>query len=430
MKRLSDLPPARVGTLVVSNLVPIAGVVALGWSTAVVLAVYLVEVYASLGWTYLKLPFARLRPNNDIDPSGGLLAPLQATRGSLRPVRFLPPLYLRNLPSLVGLTVVSGVVVFTSFVAYALTRPTITEDVAASLLLGGLVVTVAQGVETWTTYFRDGGYETESARTLLLTPFRYLVGFGVLFMVLVGLESVHTTDGAAVGGQGLLAVVVVGKLALDLRTFQVERADDRLSWFTRLYGNSETEIPPTPVPVPDGPPETVASPPRRVAVADAVATGLRYGFVTWGLVTWGLVAFGVAVDAPVYAVAGVAFGLALAGGRALTRSLRRGGLVYRRYPETLVVHDRLLGAAQARCDLDAVESVTTERTLVDRLFDTETRLVEPSGADRETPSLFVSDPSEHGASDATEDHRLELLHINGHEADQLVRNDATTPSTD
>jgi hypothetical protein len=139
---LRDLP------VVVGNLIPIAGVLFFGWSATALLLVYQAELAAICVWTVVKIPFAHKRPNNAIDDRFRLLGPLQEKRGTVGLPGPLPPVYPRNVPTLVFSVVISPVVVGLAFVAFALTRPTVTEADAAAFILGGAAVFLTRGSDT------------------------------------------------------------------------------------------------------------------------------------------------------------------------------------------------------------------------------------------------------------------------------------------
>ena len=179
---LPTVPSLHALPVVVGNLVPIAGVLFFGWSPTALLLVYQAELAAICVWTILKVPFAHKRPNNAIDDRFRLLGPLQEKRGTVGLPGPLPPVYPRNVPTLVFSVIISPVVVGLAFVAFALTRPTVTEADAAAFLLGGAAVFLTRGIDTYREYFRGNGYREHSPRSLLLVPFKYLFVVGLLFM--------------------------------------------------------------------------------------------------------------------------------------------------------------------------------------------------------------------------------------------------------
>lgn len=369
--------------VVASNAVAPVGVLTLGWSASVLLGVFVLELAAVLCWAAVKVPFAAKRPNNAIDDHR-LLGALQAKRGGIDLPGPLPPVYLRNLPTLLTLVVLlAPIELGAAVLLFALSDPRITTETTGQLLLGGVGVFAARGVETATDYFRDGGYRDHSPRSVILAPFKYVFGVGTLLFVVgpFGLDS-----------GVVLALVVAGKLAYDLRTIQVERDEDRRGVFYRLYGSKETEIEPEPVAEPDGDPVVRDRPSRSVAVADALYRGVVYTLTSVVLYCYAVAAF-LAVFALRLAVVPLAVVAAFGALRAVTRYLRYGPLEYRAYDGVLVAYDTLFDEPQQRIERDEVRGLVVETDRVDRIFDTES--VEFDRGDR-TPELqfTVPDPDE------------------------------------
>ncbi len=393
--------------MLASNLLTPIGVLALGWSTTVLLGVFALDVIAGVWWAIPKIPFAAKRPNNALDDDSRLFGPFQTARGAIALPGPFPPVYLRNLPTLVVTAcVLAPLETVVAFVVFALPDPTITDAVAGQLLLGGLAVVAGRGYETWADYFRGGGYRDHSPRSVLLGPFMHLFAVGALVFVAGGLA------GSGLAGDAVLGLVVLGKFAFDVRTLQIERDPERRGWFYRLYGSAETEIDPEPVAVPDGDPLATVRPPRRVAVADAAFRGLTYSLSSAVLVAWGGVGFFAGIGAwslmPWPALALLAF----VGVRAAGRYLAYGTVEYRAYDGVLVVYDRLLSEPRARLEGTAVTDASVERDPVDRAFDTRTLAVD--GADDDPGSdigLTVPDPEEVNDDDANANRSLRVVHV-------------------
>ncbi|MFC6795509.1 DUF6498-containing protein [Halobaculum halobium] len=185
----SDRSISRSGPIAVlaSNLLTPIGVLALGWSTTVLLGVFALDVIAGVWWAIPKIPFAAKRPNNALDDDSRLFGPFQTARGAIALPGPFPPVYLRNLPTLVVTAcVLAPLETVVAFVVFALPDPTITDAVAGQLLLGGLAVVAGRGYETWADYFRGGGYRDHSPRSVLLGPFMHLFAVGALVFVAGG----------------------------------------------------------------------------------------------------------------------------------------------------------------------------------------------------------------------------------------------------
>ncbi|QGN07782.1 hypothetical protein Hrd1104_11045 [Halorhabdus sp. CBA1104] len=382
---LRDLP------VVVGNLVPIAGVVFFGWSPTALLLVYQAELAAICVWTIVQIPFAHKRPNNAIDDRFRLLGPLQEKRGAIRLPGPLPPVYPRNLPTLVFSVVIAPVVVGLAFFAFALTRPTVTEADAAAFLLGGAAVFLTRGIDTYREYFRESGYREHSPRSLLLVPFKYLFVVGLLFMVFLGLESTVNTTAILDPGRSVLALAI-GKLAYDIRASRLERDDDRRSLFSLLYGSKRTEIEPEPVEMPAGEPRLRTSMSQRAAIVDALLHGGAYLAGSIGFVTTLIVGFGVLASSVGIVVVGLGLGGFFVALRATIRYFRYGTLEYYCYDDVLVAYDRLLEEPQAKLDAHTVTGVTRSAGRLDRLLGTASLEFDVYATDETTVELFVPVP--------------------------------------
>ncbi|ACV11911.1 conserved hypothetical protein [Halorhabdus utahensis DSM 12940] len=382
---LRDLP------VVVGNLVPIVGVIFFGWSPTALLLVYQAELAAICVWTVIKIPFAHKRPNNAIDDRFRLLGPLQEKRGAVGSLGPFPPVYPRNVPTLVFAVVITPVVVGLAFVAFALTRPTVTEADAAAFLLGGAAVFLTRGIDTYREYFRGNDYLTHSPRSLLLVPFKYLFVVGLLFMAFLGLESTVETTAILDPARSVLALAV-GKLAYDVRASRLERDDDRRGLFSRLYGSKRTEIEPEPVETPDVEPRLRTSMGRTATVVDALLHGLAYLAGSIGFVTALIVGFGVLASSVGFVLVGLGLGGFFVALRATTRYFRYGTLEYHCYDDVLVAYDRLLEESQAKVENYAVTDITLSNGLIDRLLGTESLEFNVYSTDDTTMELFVPSP--------------------------------------
>lgn len=393
---LQAVTTAETVAVVVSNVVPLVGIVGLGWSPSVVLGIYAAELGAICLWSLVKIPFARKRPNNYLkrtlnDPGRfELLGPLQAKRGATPLPGPLPPVYVRNLPTFVSGLVVAPAAFGLGFVLFALTRPTITEAAAGALLFGTASVFVSRGIEVWSQYFRGNGYRRHSPRSVLLTPFRHLIVVGSVFALFAGLETI--SSGPVLTPYSSVLLLVAGKFGYDLRTLWIDRDENRRGLFAKLYGSERTEIDPEQVTTPDRAPETAISMRRPHALADALAAGSRYLVGAPGLFAAAILFVGVLAESSRIVLAGVGVALTLAGVRAATRYLRYGTLEYRCYDDLLVVYDRLLDEPQAKTFARTVADVTVSKGWLDRMIGTETIRFEADD-DTDLPmELFVPDP--------------------------------------
>ena len=393
-------------------IVPV-GVLLLEWPIAVVLGVFVLEITAVVCWTAVKIPFATKRPRNMINGDDRLLGPLQTKRGSVSLPGPFPPFYPRNIPMLlVTICILAPLEVGAAFLVFSFTDPTITTSVVQQLLLGGVAVFLAEGIETTREYFAWGGYRDHSPRSVILVPFKRLFGVGALLFVAGPLQ------GAAVSGEIVLGILVVGKLLYDLRRLQVKRDPDARGLFYRLYGSAETELEPVRVKVPPGDPVVRERPPQGAALLDALIHGVTYTLTSGVLVVYLVAAFLLASGVMAVGLVFVAAIATFASVRAVSRFLRYGTVEYRGYDGTLVVYDRMLEEPQARLERSAVTDVEVTVDAVDRAFDTQT--VRLDGVDDDTPTfrLTVPDPEELEGDDANANKSLSLVHI--HDYRRLV----------
>ncbi|WP_255409726.1 MULTISPECIES: DUF6498-containing protein [unclassified Haloferax] len=400
-------PSTRVSgvlAVLVSNAVAPLGVLFLGWAPAALFGVFVAEIAAVLWWTLVKIPFAAKRPNNAIGDGDRLFGPLQAKRGSVSLPGPLPPGYLRNVPTLlIAAFLLVPLELAVAFVAFGLTDPVVTDEVAGQILLGGAGVFVGRGVETVTKYFAAGGYRDHSARSVLLPPFKFLFAAGLLMFVFGPFAVELEND--------VFLVVLVGlKLLYDLRALQLERSETR-GVFYRLYGSEETEIEPIPVEEPTGAPTYRTAPARAVALTDAVYQSLRYTVTSGVLWCYGVAAALVFFGAWTFALAPLALAAAFGTLRGVSRYLETGPVEFRCYGDVLVAHDALLDEPQARLERDAVTEVGVSTHAVDRLFGTETVRFETDVDTTPDVQLTVPDPEEVRTDDANANHPMTVPHV-------------------
>ena len=405
----SRLTHARSGPLAVlaSNLAVPIGVLALGWSTTVLLGVFVLDVIAGVWWTILRVPFAAKRPNNAVDDDTRLLGPFESKRGGIALPGPFPPVYLRNVPTLiVAACLLAPLETAAAFTVFVLPDPTIADGVAGQLLLGGVAVVVGRGYETVVDYFLGGEYRDHSPRSVLSSPLKHLFGVGTLVFVAGGLA------GSGLAAEFVLGLVVAGKLAFDLRTLQVDRDPERRGWFYRLFGSAETEIEPEPVAVPDDEPLATVRPSRRVAVVDAAFRGCTYSLSSSVLVVWAVVILLAGIGAWSLIVWPALVVVAFVAVRTLGRYLAYGTVEYRAYDGVLVVHDWLLDEPQARIEGTAVTDASVERDPVDRVFDTETLSI--GGTDDDVGpdiGLTVPEPEAVNDDDPNANRSLRVAHV-------------------
>ncbi|WP_435115253.1 DUF6498-containing protein [Halolamina sp. C58] len=398
-----------VAVVIASNLVVPAGVLLLDWSIAVLFGVLVAELAIVFGLALVKIPFAAKRSRGSVDRSR-LAGLVHRLRGSIPLPGPIPGIYPRNLPPLFGGAVIGSVLLLFVVALFGFVAGGgVTDDEAAAIALGLLTVLVLRTGEELLEYFVRGGYREHSAQSAFAPPFTSLLGVGSLLVAGVAVDAAGV---AADRGEVVLALLVGGKLLLDLWGLRIEADEERHGVLARMFGSTETAVDPEPVDEPAGDPTVTVRPSRSVAVVDALVSGLTYGvtspitffaFVGGG---FGLLAGGFRTAAAVAAIVLAPFVAA----RAVARYLTYGAVEYRCYDGLLVVDSTLLDAAQARLRRQAVDGVTIDRDLVDRAFDTETLALDADGPDT-TPDFGLPDPDEEPDDGVNADRPRTLPHL-------------------
>lgn len=374
--RPGDAPPTVFGFLPVlaANLLPLCGVVWLGWDPATLVAVYVLELQLLFPIAGVKALFAGRPPAADRD--SGVISvtssDLVAKRGSVTLYDRLPPIYPRNVPfaaavvgggAWIGLFVglaLSGVVSFGA----VLRRPEVLGSVVA--LVGSHLV------ETGTSYVRREGYVDVSPYAVVERPARQ--GFFLAFVLI----AVPATGAA--GTTLALAGFVLVKVLFEWSGFRAERGGG--GRLTGWLSGPDSESVQEPLDVPDGEPSAVIDVDRRAVAASAVwravtSTGPFYAstatFVWLGTV---VVFAGPEPSSALWTggalVALVTFGLMFASD-VVEDLLASGWVTYRRIGDRLVVSDRLTGAPQWSASVGVLRDATVVDTrFPDRYFGTRT----------------------------------------------------------
>ena len=392
----------RALSVAIANLLPLVGVVALGWNAAALMTLYWFELGIASGWALLRALFAG-RPS-EIEREVLLSGPLAQRRLGLSIPRTGLSIRLSSLlvlPIAAPILAVVWAVVGTLTVGVVVeegTVPTVVDTVA----LATLALFVGEGATTLVEYFGRGEYRDHSAQTAFTGVFARgaAIFFGALFTVTIvaagTLEDdtpISALDADAVGLPLLIGIVAV-KAAFDLGGLY----GDRLAAFDE---SSSLDLgfsydPPEPEPA-DGslaePVETVRQP-RRARVAGALTTPLGHP----GL--WYIAALG-ALAGVVFAIGGkwptagtlgalaVAVPLAIA---ALDHELRYGLVEYRAGGDALVARDRLSGVALWRVEPWDETDLRVERSRLDRRLGTETVAIELRDDEYRIPGLDDAEP--------------------------------------
>jgi hypothetical protein len=386
-------PSEAVGFLPVllANLIPLIGVLRLGWDPATLAAVYAIEVVLSILLAGVKALFAARPPPEDRE--AGVIsvteAPLSSKRGAIRLVSWLPPIHLRNVPfaaavwgAAAWIALVVGVALSQAFdVPTLLSRPAVLASALA--LIAGEMIDVARD------YLGRQRYAETSPYAVVETPVRR-----AFFLVFV-LFMLPLLD-AAGGGVAVLAAFVGVKLFVEWSAFGATHGDEdsdggRITGW--LSGPTDSPEPPEPIAVPDSEPDAQASVHRRAAVATAVLktlTGVAPIYATAFLVVW-IAALGLFVgDASGTVVVGSAVAVIVLylGALAVNATefvLTYAPIEYRRYENRLVAYDVWLDEPQWTASVDRLRNVSVVHTrLPDRVFGARTVELTAGVGDNET----------------------------------------------
>ncbi|WP_144796858.1 DUF6498-containing protein [Halorubrum depositum] len=392
----------RALSLLVSNVVPLIGVVALGWNAAALMTLYWFELGIVSGWAVVRGLFAG-RPS-EIERDALIAGPLAQRRAAL-PV---PRTGLRvRLSSLLVLPIAAPVLCVVWLVVGGLTvgvvadggPPAATLDTVALATLG---VFLGEGATTLVEYFGRGEYREHSAQTAIRGIFARGAAIFVGALITVTLVGAATLDGDdpisaidpdAVGLPLLLGIIAV-KAAFDLAGLY----GDRLAAFDEsaaldLGLSHEPPSPESPDGSVAGPVETVRQPVRSRLAGAAVTPLGRPGL--WYLAAvpaLGAALFAVGGDlATATALVAVAVGVPLLLG-ALDHEFRYGLVSYRAGDDALVARDRLIGATLWRVEPWDETGLRVERNRLDRRLDTETVAIELRDDEYRIPGVADPDP--------------------------------------
>ncbi|WP_424013420.1 DUF6498-containing protein [Halorubrum xinjiangense] len=410
----------RALSVAIATLLPLVGVVALGWNAAALMAMYWFELGIASFWAVVRALFAG-RPS-EIDREMLISGPLAQRRAGLS----IPRTAVRiRLSSLLVLPFVVPVLAVVWAVVGALTVGVVADGglrpaALDTVTLAVLALFVGEGATTLVEYFGRGEYRDHSAQTAIRGVFARgaAIFLGALITVtLVGAATLNgdaplsALDPDAVGLPLLLGIVVV-KFAFDLASLY----GDRLAAFDESsaldLGLSYDPPPAEPV---DGslvePAETVRQP-RRARLAGALTTPLGHPGL-WYLGGLGALAGAVFAiggnwpTAAVLAAAAVALPLGFA---ALDHELRYGLVEYRAGDDALVAYDRLFDTALWRVEPWDETDLRVERGRLDRRLGTETVVIELRDDEYRIPGLADPEP---------------ILDVFDREADRPERSDRT-----
>jgi len=358
----------RVGSVAaVANLVPLVGVLALGWNVHSLLVLYWIEGLVTVLLAAAKALFAeRGSPGlPNIEP----LHELREKRGGWRPASRLPAVYPRNVPFAASILGFWTVAVLPASVLYWVTAVPVIRP-SLSLLVGGVGLVITQLHEFLSDYLAGQEYADVSAQEILREPLQ--LG---LVLLTVGLLA---SAGDQSGGLVLLTGIVVVKTTTSVYRIVTDHTDLPVpSVLDGAFDGSHAKPRPD-IDTPDGPVcgrVSVDAAPVLLGSLPRVAFGFAHRSTFAILI--GL-AFAALTGGSVWLVLGLVFVLVVAGTRIGSYYLRYGTIEYRRYEEQLVAYDTALGAVQWTAPVDSA-TFSIRNAIPDRLLDTGT--LEISGAD-------------------------------------------------
>ncbi len=363
-----------------ANLLPLPGLVWLEWEPTVLVFVYGLEVLLSLLLASVKALFAQRRPPSDRE-SGVLTlsdSRLAEKRGSVQPVAWLPPIFLRNVPFALAVLYVTPLYGL-FFGLFLLEIADVGPELLGTEVLASVgALFVGQLVELDGQYRRRRQYERVSPYAAVETAARQV--FVLIFVV--------GTLGVALGSTGALVFVVGLKLLVELAAHRTNRADDDSSRFIAWFaGPSEPDDSEASVRVPSAAPTGRVRPDRSAVVRNALfrAATRAVGYLPIAGLVGAFVVLSLASlleSSPVVPLGVVALVVLIAaavGVQVVIYFLVYGTLEYQRRGEHLVAYDWLVEEPQWSTRVEDLRDVTmandrfTDRLLGTRTIQTTTR---------------------------------------------------------
>jgi hypothetical protein len=236
-------PPSETIAVIVANVLPLVGVVALGWNLAALVFLYWFELGVLTFWALVKALFAG-RPS-EFDSSPLIAGALASKRTALPiPVTELE-IRLSTLPVLtVAVPILALVWFFAGVTTVGVIGPeTLGSDALVMVTLSAFGIFLSEGASTLVEYFYRHGYHEHSAQTAIQGVFMRgaVIGVGgLLTATFVGLaagsvssdDPITAIDPTVVGLPILVGIVLV-KFAFDLGGLYRNRltAFDEASYF-------------------------------------------------------------------------------------------------------------------------------------------------------------------------------------------------------
>ncbi|WP_380676489.1 DUF6498-containing protein [Salinigranum sp. GCM10025319] len=346
-----------------ANLLPLVGIVWLGWSLWSLLVVYWIEAFSTVVLAAVKTLFAE-RGSPGISGQIEPLHELREKRGGWRVQESWPPVYPRNIPFALSMLGVWSVAVLPLSVLYWLAAdPPLVLSLDLLVGLGALVF--AQVTDFVFEYIGTEEYTEVSAQEIMRTPAQ-------LTVVLLSL-GVFAAGGGQAGGLVILIGVVLLKTTASLYRFYVEHVGTPiLGLGDRLVDDEDSSEPPPELELPGTDVQarvTVSATSVLLGSVWSIAFGFANQFGLGALVFLGLA---VVSREPVWVALGLLVVCAIVAARILSYFFRYGTVEYQRRGETLVAYDTLLEAPQWVVTVDPFTEFSVKNTIADRLLGTGT----------------------------------------------------------
>jgi len=392
----------RALALLVSNLFPLVGVVALGWNAGALVFLYWFELGIAAFWALVRATVAG-RPS-ELERDGLIVGPLAARRAAL-PV---PGTDLRiRLSTLLVLPFAVPVLAAVWLVAGTVTVGVAVDgglapDALDSVTLAVLTVFAVEGATTLVDYIYKGAYREHSAQTAIRGVFfragAVAVG-GIVAVTLVGAATAGTeaelsaVDPGAVGLPLLVGVIGL-KAVFDLAGLYRDRlaALDESSTLEIGWAYDPPSDDPVGDPLSDAP--AAVRPTLRSRLLGGLARASDHPGVGYigALCLLGGLLFAIGrmwLTVALLFAAGVALPALLLG---VDHWLRYGVVEYRVGDDALVAYDRLFGTPLWRVEPWDETDLRVERGWFDRRIGTETVVIELRDDERRIPGLADPEP--------------------------------------
>jgi hypothetical protein len=349
--------------LLCANLLPLVGVLGLGWSLWSLLVVYWVEAFSTVVIAAVKTLFAE-RGSPGISSRIEPLHELREKRGGWKIRKTWPPIYPRNIPFALSVLGVWSVTVLPLSILYWLAAdpPTV---LSLDFVLGLGALVVAQMVDFVFEYIATEEYTEVSAQEIMRTPAQ--------LTVLVLSLGVFAAGGGQAGGLVILSGVVLAKTTASLYRFYVEHVGTPiLGLGDRLVDDEDFSEPPPELELPDDDVQARVTVSGKSVLLGSVWS-IAFGFVNrLGLGVLALSGFAVISREPLWIAVGLFVISLIVAARVLSYFFRYGTIEYQRRDDTLVAYDTLLEAPQWVVTVDPFTEFSVKNQIADRLLGTGT----------------------------------------------------------